>query len=452
MNFKSKTVLVWDSGLFAEFAATLTKQFGRVLYFAPWTSSAPKSNEYLIGRGIEGVERVTEPWSHIDEVDLFVFADVYEGPLQEYLAKQGKRVWGCRGSDWLEIDRPKSKEQAAALGIDVGPYTVIQGLPSLRRYLKRNDDRYIKISVTRGDMETFHAPNYADVEIRLNEIEHRLGAGAKLLEFVVEKGISPAVEVGYDGYSIDGKFPNGALVGVEVKDRAYVGKTMRYSQLPDGVKSVNEKLAPVLKTAKHRGFMSTEIRLTPDGKAYLIDPCQRAASPPSELYQNMISNLAEVMWFGAAGEVVEPEYASKWGAQVLLLSEWADQNWQQVSFPAEIREHVKLRNFTVIDGEYYVIPQWNGLPEIGAVVAMGDTAAEAIEECKRLAKMVDGYSIEKPVEALDEALINLKKSLKDAGGAGSDDGPDPLHRKAEAAMLAGRISKRAYEKMIARAS
>jgi hypothetical protein len=50
------------------------------------------------------------------------------------------------------------------------------------------------------------------------------------------------------------------------------------------------------------------VRCTKDGKAYLIDPCCRAGSPPNELYQLMISNLADVIWYGAEGLVIEPEF------------------------------------------------------------------------------------------------------------------------------------------------
>lgn len=444
-DFKSKTVLVWDNGLFCELAVTLSKQFGRVLYFSPWCNGYPTSKGLLIGQGVKGIERIVEPWSYIDQVDLFVFPDVYEGTLQEYLANQGKRVWGCRLSAELELDRVRSKELSAGLGIDIGPYKAMTGLDALREHLKAHDDQYVKISATRGDMETFHAPSYDEIEPRLDELEHTLGAKKKIMEFIVEQAINDAIEIGYDGYSIDGKFPKGAIVGVEVKDKGYVGRTMRYSETPESVRGVNDKLAPVLKKYKHRGFLSTEIRATKDGKAYLIDPCQRCGSPPSELYQNMISNLAEIMWYGAEGIVVEPEYKAKWGAMILLLSDWADKNWQQVSFPSKYRENVKLRNFCVIDGEYYVIPQASGMPEIGAVVAMGDTAQAAIDECKRIAKLVEGYSVEHPVESLDEAYANLKEIL--TGEKPDKPKREPSH--ADDLVRKGLISQRAYEKMIA---
>ena len=166
-------------------------------------------------------------------------------------------------------------------------------------------------------------------------------------------------------------------------------------------------------------------------------------APPGELYQTMVGNLAEIMWYGAEGILIEPEYVAKWGAEVLLISDWASDNWQQVSFPKSVRESVKLRKFCVIDGEYYVVP---GMAEIGAVIGMGDTAQEAIEEAKRVADLVDGYSIKKPTEALDKALLELKAVLKSAK---MEESASPARRKAEEMFRAGKISAKQLDKMVA---
>ena len=442
VNLKTKTVLCYDNGIFPEMAVTLSKSFGRVLYYVPWTSGMPKSNARLIGSGIDGVERVDSPWPYFDDVDLWVFNDVYEGDMQQWLASQGKRVWGCRGGAELEIDRPTSKEVSRKLGIDIGPYKVVKGLDALREHLKKNDDQWVKISGTRGDMETFGAKSYEKVEPRLDELEHNMGALKKVMEFTVEEGINDAIEGGYDGYVIDGKFPRAAMTGVEVKDEAYLMKTVRWSELPEQVRSVNEKLAPALKKYGYRGFISTEVRCTKDGKAYLIDPCCRAGSPPNELYQVMMENMAEAIWYGAEGVLIEPEFKSKWGAEVLLISEWADQNWMHVSFPRKIREFVKLRNFCVIDGEYYVIPQWTGCAEIGAVVALGDTPDEAIENCKKIAEQVEGHLLDKPIDALDIAREQLEQVL------GPDKPETKEQKRARALHKQGKISDRQLDKVL----
>jgi predicted RNase H-like HicB family nuclease len=442
MNLKSRTALIWDNGIFTAMAETLAKDFGRVLYYVPWTSGMPKSNARLIGSGIEGVERVDSPWAFYDDIDVWIFPDVYEGDLQDFLVAQGKRVWGCRSGAELEIDRPTSKDVSKKLGIDIGPYKVINGLAALRKYLKANNDQWVKISGTRGDMETFGAKDYPKVEVRLDELDHNLGAYTKIMEFTVEQDIPDAVETGYDGYTIDGQFPKAAMTGVEVKDEAYLMKTVRWSELPEQVRSVNEKLAPALKKYGYRGFISTEVRCTKDGKAYLIDPCCRAGSPPNELYQLLMTNMAEAIWYGSEGIVIEPEFKAKWGAEVLLISDWADQNWMHVSFPEDVRDNVKLRNFCVIEGEYYVIPQWTGCAEIGAVVALGNTPDEAIAECKRICELVEGHLLDKPIDALDIAREQLEQVL------GPEKKLSKEQKEAERLHKAGKISDRQFEKMM----
>jgi hypothetical protein len=446
-SHKDRTVMVYDHGLFVELAITLAKDFGRVLYYVPWESGYPKSNALRIGQGIKAIERVSSPWSHFDEIDLWIFPDVYEGDLQQHLVDMGKAVWGCRRGEELEVDRDASKQLCKKLGIDIGAYQVIVGIDKLREHLKRNDDQWVKISATRGDMETFHAKTYELVDTRIGELEHNLGAKKKIMEFIVEKGIDPAVESGYDGYTVDGKFPRGAMTGCEIKDEAYLLRTMLYKDLPKQVRAINDKLSPALKDYGYRGFISTEVRCTPDGKAFLIDPCARCGSPPSEIYQMMISNLADIIWEGAHGTVVEPEFKAVWGAEMLLICEWADRNWQHVSVPDKVRENVKLRNMTEIEGEYYVIPQWTGSPEIGAVVAMGDTADQAIAEVKRIAELVEAHSLDKPIEALDEAKEQLAKILGDK----MDDKPlSKMERQANELRRSGKISDKQFEKMTER--
>lgn len=441
-NLKSKTVLVYDYGQFVELAITLSKCFGRVLYFAPWLDGGnPTSRMLRVGDGINGIERIEEIWPYIADVDLVVFPDVYEPGLQEYLVSIGKRVWGCRSGAELELDRPTSKEISESLGIDVAPYKVITGFDKLRSHLKTHKDQWVKISKTRGDMETFHSPDYVASEQRLEELEHALGPKKKVMQFVVEQGVPDAVECGYDGYTVDGKFARGALIGVEAKGEAYVGKTMRYAALPEQVRSVNEKLSPALKQYGYRGFLSTEIRCNKDG-AFLIDPCARCGTPPSELYQVMIENLGDVLWEGSEGVVVEPEYGAKYGAMVMLVSEWAADNWQHVRFPQSIRDRVKLHNMTVIDGEYYIIPHIDRRSQIGAVVGMGDTMQAAIADCKKLAEQVEGHLIDKPVASLDKARASLDEIV------GTEKTPSPKEHKADELRRRGLISDRQHERMM----
>ena len=130
----------------------------------------------------------------------------------------------------------------------------------------------------------------------------------------------------------------------------------------------------------------------------------------------------------------------------MLHSTWADQNYAHIRFPEEYRENIKLRHYTVIDGDTYVSPQATGMPEIGAVVATGKTAKEAIEKAKMIAEKVESHQLEIPVDAMDEALEDLMQILGDKASKPAS----KEQTAAEAAVKAGKISQRQYERLAAK--
>jgi len=218
--------------------------------------------------------------------------------------------------------------------------------------------------------------------------------------------------VGYDGFTIDGQYPNPSTFGYEVKDVAYIGTVRPYDKLPKQVKEINERLAPVFAAYNYRGFWSSEIRIPKDGKPYLTDPCCRAGSPPSELYQEIFSNWGEIIWHGAHGELVDPKPAGKYGVEVLIHSQWADAHWQAVHVDPAVKANVKLRNVCQVDDILYVAPQTVGLPEIGAVVAVDDSLLGAIRKVIASCQKVSGYSIELNLDRMAEALDVIELAQK----------------------------------------
>jgi predicted RNase H-like HicB family nuclease len=414
MDFSKKCVMIIDNGLFVELAVTLSKTFGKVYYHTPWVNAFPQSNTRLVGTGIPNVTRINDYWEVKDEVDLWVFPDIYCGGLQLELESQGKRVWGSRNGDELELYRPETKKYLKSVGVNIGKYEVITGMDNLREYLKENDDQYVKVSTTRGDMETFRSKNYNLIEPKLDELEYKLGAKKTIMQWVVEDAIKDAVEVGYDGYTVDGQFPKHAMAGIEIKDKSYLGIFKEYAKMPKQILDVNSKVSPALKEYGYKNFFCCEMRITKDGTPWVIDPMTRFGSPPGELVQNMYTNLAEILWFGAEGILIEPICEGKFGAEVLIHSSWADTNWQPIDFPIELRDQYKFRNLAIINNKYYVVPQGVGLPEIGAVVATGDTKEEAISKCKEYCEQIEGHYIETYADSLDEATEQEAK-LKEFG-------------------------------------
>jgi hypothetical protein len=413
IDLKSKTAIVVDNGLFCDLAARLGRDFGKVYYWAPAYSGFPKPNISWVGKGIDGIEVINDPFGDVyDKADIWIFPDVYFGELQTRLESQGKYVWGSRMGEQLELDRPGSKKLFTKLGLPVGHYEVVHGMDNLRGYLKSKKNVWVKISYFRGIRETFQAIDYKMVEPVLDDMEHDLGAFKNVIDFVVEDDLPDRFEVGVDCYCIDGQFPTKTLTGVEIKDVGYVGIFADYDKIPEPVTRFDRVISPVMRRYGYRGFYSTEVRIGKDQVPYMIDFCARAGSPPNELYQEFYKNISEIIWQGAHGICVDPEPVAKYGAEALIHSAWADKNWQPVDFPEEYRKFIKLRNPTRIAGRYYAIPQAVGLPEIGAVVGFGNTMQAAIDMVTKIAKEVRGYYIEVKTESFDQAQEEIEKAEK----------------------------------------
>jgi hypothetical protein len=411
MDLKDKSVLCIDNGLFVSLAERLSKDFGKVGYYYDWQSGFPDGRELIIGEGIEGVERVKYLWDVINDYDLIVFPDCWHSDMQEYLRRLGKRVWGTGNGAELELRRWKTHELLPSIGLDQNKAVLLNGISALREYLESHDEQFVKISMYRGIGETWHSPNIEMAEGMLREISDKCGPLADVIDFIVEESVPDAVEIGYDGYCIDGKFPDKAVVGIERKDKSYFGRLCAYDALPENVRKVNDALAGVISQYQYRQFFSTEIR-EKGSKAYLIDLTCRHPSPAGEVEMMMFENLAEILWEGADGRLVNPVTKFKYGAQIIIKSEWYSAgHYQPITFPEEIRPFVKIYNHCRIGGMDYAVPQLADMAQIGSVVALGNTPEETVKKCKEMAEQVKGFDIETEADSLDEAVSELEESL-----------------------------------------
>ena len=148
VNYKDKTVCFYGHGADLAVAEAMVGVFGRVLYFMPWKDGFPASVKAKIGSGIKGIERIEHFFDYIDEIDLFVFLDIYDGDLQAHLESLGKKVFGSRKSEDLENMRYETKVMMRdRLGLPVQPIRRIIGFDKLCNYLKGTKDQYIKIHI-----------------------------------------------------------------------------------------------------------------------------------------------------------------------------------------------------------------------------------------------------------------------------------------------------------------
>lgn len=414
MKLSDKKVLVVDNGLFVELAIRLARDFGKVYYCCPgWVGAFPKMNQAEIGYGFKEIEVVEHiNGKHYDEIDVFVFPDVYFGADQLKLEEEGRLVWGSRMGEELELCRDATKVLMKRLGLPVGGWAKIRGTAALRDYLKEHKNQWVKVNKWRGILESFFSKDYRSVEPKLDEIEYSLGAFKTIIDFIVEEDLKDKVEIGLDAYTIDGDYPTKLLAGIEIKDTAYVGMFMDYSELPKAITDFSNAMKKTLKAYGYKGFISSENRVGRDHVSYMIDACARAASPPNELYQEFYKNLPDIIWSGANGVCVDPIPEAKYGAELLIHSSWADKNWQPLDFPEDIRRYVKLRNATKINGRYYVIPQDVGLPEIGSVIGWGSTLQKAMDMATEVASELTGYYIMTHRDSFDQAHEEIEKLEK----------------------------------------
>lgn len=408
MDLKSKSVCVVDNGLFAELARTLSRSFAKVYYTSPWIADFPSSAKTEIGEGFPEYERVKDIWEIVHEVDLFVFPDLHNGALQEYLVTQGKRVWGARNGDELETARTEAKSYFADKGIPQAPYEVIQGMTALRKYLKgRADKVWVKISLTRNDTETFPVEGYEGSKNRLDKFAAELGPAAEEMEFIVEDDLPDTLDIAIDTYCVDGKYPGKACLGTEKKDEGYICAVKNWSDMPPKLSSIYEDLAPTLEKYQYRNVLSLESRM---GKTttYLCDPCCRGGSPPFELQLNLIGNLAEIMWEGAYGKLAEPKFAGRYGAQFIIESKWSINNPLLVEFPAKYREKIKFRYATMFGKELWIMPQKSDTPGFASIVTTGDSLDACFAEAQEISEQVKGIGVECQIGSVD----GLKKNLE----------------------------------------
>ena len=411
MKYPDKTVLVYDRGLFVELAIRLARDFGRVLYYKPCCLAFPKSSWDEIGSGIAGVERIPadEFWDVIDWVDLFVFPDIYDGGLQVHLRDTcGKRVWGNFGADVMETDRWGMRRLMKEIGMEIPPTHRVKGLPALRQHLADKKNKFVKIGHYRGDMESFRHDAAHTTEPFLDVLADQMGKRADDYEFLVEDKIE-GIEVGYDGYAVDGQFPDVASYGYEIKDLGYIGKVANYADFPEALTSINAKIAPVLKMHNARGFISMEVRVTKDRTPYLVDPCIRCGSPPTEGEMEVWENLAEILWEGAEGKLITPKPTCKYYVIAMIHSEFARDHWTPIEIPPEIRQWVKLKCCCEKDGKAFFVPTGEDCTEIGGVVALGDSLDEAVKLVQERADQVKGYKVEVTVNSIENALKEVEE-------------------------------------------
>lgn len=411
------TACVVDKGLFTHIALCMAEQCKRVYYTGPPEQVMRRLQDDVIGDGFENIIRIESLWDVEDECDIFVFPDIGFGGEQKKLKRDGRNVFGHMRGDCFEVMKGQFLDKLEDLDMEVPPHEVVIGFDALIEHLKDKKEKWIKLSKWRGDWETFKWRNpVLDLTYLIGHPLNRCPLRNALTFYVFDKIDSP-IEDGIDSCSIDGRWPKTVLHAMEKKDKSLIGGMQLMSDISPEIRRVNEKWGPVLGKFGYRGFFSTEVR-----PPNFIDPTCRAGSPPSQLQTALIKNLPEVIYGGALGEVVEPEFDDVMGAQVLVTTDKEKEDWLTFDMPDELREHVKASFCFEFEGRLCLTP--NLLENCaGWLVATGKDIAQVVERLKELKSLLpDGFDCD--ITSLSDLLDEIEKA-KEHGIELPDSNPPP---------------------------
>lgn len=412
-DLSGKTVCWIDNGLFASFARKIASAFKQVYYYMPWQNAFPKSRNLVVGEGFGDIKRVKSFWKIKDQVDLWIVSDVFHADVQLELLSQGRRVWGMRDAEELEIYRWETRQWLKRVGLPVLPAEQVIGIPALRDYLEGVRNKMVKLSIgrSRGDGETWKHKTPDISRGRLQQMEYDMGPIGADYPFMIEDVYERAVEVGYDGAIVDGQYMDPAMTADEVKGIGMLGVIKSLAEMPEPIRIVNDAQRQTLLEYGSRGNLATEIRWGRERKPYYIDPCMRLGSPSNELLQELIGNWPEIYWHGAGGLLVKPKVVATHGAVAMVYAENSGQSWEPVFYPPAMDRWVKLRNPLRARGRNYAVPQ--GAPQnLAGVVGIGGSVLESIAMMVDHAKQVQGDRLHVELKSMLDALDVIKAGEK----------------------------------------
>lgn len=408
-------ILIIDYGTNISVAVRLARDFGTVFYWAgPYvTNGFPEHSPLDVGNNVPNIVKVKEWAEVIDEIDMAMFTESMEPYLQNDFKKRGIPVFGSVFAEKLEHNRLFIKETLKELGLPVGPYSVAHGLDELEQILRNSKGCYVK-NCLRGNGETWKHKDWRLSKRQLIKLRHKMGLYENRETYIIDQELECFIEIGYDGFIVGGQYVPISMCGAERKNSCYLGKFIRYQWLPEQIRLVNDKLAPLFEEMGYNGHYSNEIILSKDKRGFLLDNTCRMPSPPGELMQEAYTNYSEIVWEIAHGRMPVIEFEHEWGAQLIIKSAIAENDPSPILVPDEYKKYVKIKNLSIDeDGTWYYVPYLGAdMEEMGVIVFTAPTEEKVIKGIKEIAESIEGFDIRVDVGSLDEAKKSLDKLRK----------------------------------------
>lgn len=406
------SLTILDNGLFVELALRLARDFREVRYWSPWEIEFPTVNDRAIGDGYPELVKLEDALvdSVFESTDVYMFPDIFHAGKQQLLTRAGKPVWGSRQGDGIETRRIRFRQLQEQIGLPVPEYEIVTGLSALRDHLKESGHCFIKTtSKIRGTMETWEHLDYDQSRFKMDNIQLKAGPLSEKMVFLVEQPIESPFETGLDTYCIDGKFPKTPMQGIEIKGKFILCSAQTQSTTPKAYDDTLSALSPLLAEGKYRNFLSLEFR-----KDILTDPCCRCPNPGIGCQMEMISNLGQIVYEGAKGVLVEPEFEFEFGCQAAIFHDDDPELWKQFKIPPETRRWVKLMENCQVNDLECNVPRPPYGQKIGWVIGVGSTIEKMAEHLTENAHALKDLPFDIKLDSLPEAIEQIQ-ALEDSG-------------------------------------
>ena len=410
------TVLQVDNGLFGFVGQHLGKYFKKVWYCRPTAAAFLTGSQHAIGKNMPGIEWVDDYEPYVKKADIIFVSDVNYSHLQLLFQEFGCKVAGALGGEEMELNKYLFLTKLKEVGLPVPKTWRFKGVDEAWEFLKdKKETLWLKgAEKYRGDFESTSHDDPWQTEIIFNELRAHLGMErVKDIEILVQKDIPNAIELGRDGFMLNGVMAPNGTVGIERKAELYLCKV--FKEAPPILDYITKKLEPVFAKMKIQGPYSDETRITKKGVAYPIDPCCRPGNPPTscllELYGE---DYAQAIWSLAHSEmpVLKPKFTH--AAEIILSSSWHCKHELYVDIPKHLNQWVKLRNAMTRNGRTYCVFNETG-GHFGSVVAVGNSVQEVSGLVEERADELKVYCKEHTKDFLKLMKPELEKAKEYAG-------------------------------------
>jgi hypothetical protein len=416
-DISRKTCIVYDRGLYTYMAEFLSRYFGKVQYYRHGSEIYPRGSECQVGKGIPGVEWISDFWGEVDKADIIFFPYVFDGGLQAYLRRRGHKVCGSAYAEKIEHDKYFLKTKLKEVGLPVVPAYRADGLDDLEKYLsdKKGPLAVKSLEPYRGDWETTIYKNQYQFQTYIDHVRQKIGpVRAKEIELLVESWIESECETGCDGFMLDGKMADWPAVGFEIKDEGYIARAVK--NLPEIIQSSVDRMTPVYdEMGGYAAPYSNEMRIRKDGKVFRTDETCRCGNPPTtmliEMYGQQYAQAINELANNRMPKIVKPDY--EYGAEIVLQSLWYLKNPLHVGCPKDFGKHLKLNNMYMRNGQRHCDPvlAQDDVPQFGSIVGFGKTLKEATGMAMDKIKEISVYKLSYTENIFDqcEEVVNAGK-------------------------------------------